>query len=353
MPAAAFLPDLLKRFALPCLVGGAGGYVFHLLGMPAAWMSGSLVVATLLALGGARVMVPEPVATATFLLLGTVMGSAVTPQTLRLMMSWPISMAGLAVLVPAIVAAITVYLVRIERLDRQTAFFASIPGALSYVMAMTLSSRADARSVAVIQSFRLVLLVAALPGLLSLARIGGTQAPPAGVAGLGPWPELLLLLVVSSGFGLAMERLKVPGGATVGAMLASAVLHATGVVTALVPEPVMIVGFIVIGVLIAARFAGTSLAELRRLLRASVGAFIAGIAVTLVVAVAVAFIAGLPLGKVILAYAPGGIEAMAILAFVLDMDPAFVGAHHIVRFVGIALLLPLAARLVLGPDRGA
>lgn len=353
MPAAAFLPDLLKRFVLPCLVGGAGGYVFHLLGMPAAWMSGSLVVATLLALGGARVMVPEPVATATFLLLGTVMGSAVTPQTLRLMMSWPISMAGLAVLVPAIVAAITVYLVRIERLDRQTAFFASIPGALSYVMAMTLSSRADARSVAVIQSFRLVLLVAALPGLLSLARIGGTQAPPAGVAGLGPWPELLLLLVVSSGFGLAMERLKVPGGATVGAMLASAVLHATGVVTALVPEPVMIVGFIVIGVLIAARFAGTSLAELRRLLRASVGAFIAGIAVTLVVAVAVAFIAGLPLGKVILAYAPGGIEAMAILAFVLDMDPAFVGAHHIVRFVGIALLLPLAARLVLGPDRGA
>jgi len=353
MPAAGFLPDLLKRFVLPCLVGGAGGYAFHLLGMPAAWMSGSLVVATLLALGGVRVMVPEPVATATFLLLGTVMGSAVTPQTLRLMMSWPISMAGLAVLVPAIVAAITVYLVRVERLDRQTAFFASIPGALSYVMAMTLSSRADARSVAVIQSFRLVLLVAALPGLLSLARIGGTQPPLVAAGGLGAWPELLLLLVVSSGFGLAMERLKVPGGATVGAMLASAVLHATGLVTALVPEPVMIVGFVVIGVLIAARFAGTSLAELRRLLRASVGAFLAGIAVTLVVAAAVALIAGLPLGKVILAYAPGGIEAMAILAFVLDMDPAFVGAHHIVRFVGIALLLPLAARLVLGPDRGA
>ena len=42
---------------------------------------------------------------------------------------------------------------------------------------------------------------------------------------------------------------------------------------------------------------------------------------------------------------------MAILAFVLDMDPAFVGAHHIVRFVGIAMLLPLAARIVLGPPQ--
>ena len=113
----------------------------------------------------------------------------------------------------------------------------------------------------------------------------------------------------------------------------------------------MIVGFVVIGVLIAARFAGTSMAELRRLARASVAAFLIGVAVTLVVALAVAWIAGLPVGKVILAYAPGGIEAMAILAFVLDMDPAFVGAHHIVRFVGIAMLLPLAARIVLGPPQ--
>ncbi|MDP2800927.1 MAG: AbrB family transcriptional regulator [Phreatobacter sp.] len=353
MPRIAPIVDFLKSFVLPCLIGAGGGYAFDRLGMPAAWLSGSLVAATLLALGGAKVVVPGPIATATFLLLGTIMGAAVTPETLRLMLSWPVSMAGLAVLVPAIVLAITVYLVRIERFDRETAFFASIPGALSYVMAMTLTSRADVRRVAVIQSFRLVLLVAALPGLLSLARIGGTPVPAPATAGLGPWPELLLLLVLSASCGLGMERLKVPGGATVGAMLASAVLHATGLVTALVPEPVMIVGFVVIGVLIAARFAGTSLAELRQLLRASVGAFLAGIAVTLVVAAAVAWITGLPLGKVILAYAPGGIEAMAVLAFVLDMDPAFVGAHHIVRFVGIALLLPLAARIVLGPQRAA
>ncbi len=55
------------------------------------------------------------------------MGSAVTPNTLTLMMTWPVSMAGLAVLVPGIIAGITIYLQRVERLDRNTAFFASIP----------------------------------------------------------------------------------------------------------------------------------------------------------------------------------------------------------------------------------
>ncbi len=346
MPSLAAIGNVLRHFVLPCLIGLAGGFAFDRLGLPAAWLSGALVAVTVATLAGLPVRVPGPVATAGFLLIGIVMGSAVTPETLRLMLSWPISMAGLVVLVPAIVGGIMVYLVRVERFDRETAFFASIPGALNYVMALTLDSRADARVVAVIQSFRLVLLVAALPSLMALTGLGSAARPMAQTTA-AHWSEMALLVVLAVSCGLGMERLRVPGGATVGAMLATAVLHASGLVTAMVPEPIVIGGFIVMGVLIAGRFAGTSMAELRVLLRASVGAFLVGTAVTVVVATAVALTAGLPVGKVILAYAPGGIEAMAVLAFVLDMDPAFVGAHHLVRFVGIALLLPLAARLVI------
>jgi membrane AbrB-like protein len=346
VPSLAAIGNVLRSFILPCLIGLAGGFAFDRLGLPAAWLSGALVAVTVATLAGLPVRVPGPVATAGFLLIGIVMGSAVTPETLRLMLSWPISMAGLVVLVPAIVGGIMVYLIRVERFDRETAFFASIPGALNYVMALTLDSRADARVVAVIQSFRLVLLVAALPSLMALSGLGSAARPMAQTTA-AHWSEMALLVVLAVSCGLGMERLRVPGGATVGAMLATAVLHASGLVTAMVPEPIVIGGFIVMGVLIAGRFAGTSMAELRVLLRASVGAFLVGTAVTVVVATAVALTAGLPVGKVILAYAPGGIEAMAVLAFVLDMDPAFVGAHHLVRFVGIALLLPLAARLVI------
>lgn len=351
MPSAPAIRRFLTSFLLPCLAGATGGYLFHRLGMPAAWMSGALVVATLLALFGLKVDVPGPIATATFLLLGAVMGTAVTPETLRLMRSWPVSMAGLAVLVPGIIAGITLYLHRVEGMNRHTSFFASIPGALSYVMAMTLASPADTRSVAVIQSVRLLLLMAVLPGLLTVAGMGASPVAAPEPVQAGSWTELLLLLVLSVSCGLGMERLGIPGGATVGAMFASAILHGSGLVTARVPEPFMILGFVIIGVLVAARFAGTSMTELRRLARASIGAFLIGIAVTLVISLVVAWITGLSVGKVVLAYAPGGIEAMAILAFVLDMDPAFVGAHHIVRFVGIALLLPLVARIVLGPPQ--
>lgn len=52
--------------------------------------------------------------------------------------------------------------------------------------------------------------------------------------------------------------------------------------------------------------------------------------------------------------APGGLEAMMILSFLLGLDPAYVGPHQFARFVGISILLPFIARKYLSPgDRGA
>jgi uncharacterized membrane protein AbrB (regulator of aidB expression) len=53
---------------------------------------------------------------------------------------------------------------------------------------------------------------------------------------------------------------------------------------------------------------------------------------------------GLPVGQIWLAYAPGGVEAMAIMALALNLDPAFVGAHHVVRILGLNVFSPLWRR---------
>jgi uncharacterized membrane protein AbrB (regulator of aidB expression) len=45
------------------------------------------------------------------------------------------------------------------------------------------------------------------------------------------------------------------------------------------------------------------------------------------------------------AFSPGGLEAMTILAFALGLDPLYVGAQHLARFILISLTLPFALRL--------
>lgn len=341
------LATLLTRLVLPTAIGAAGGFAFDLLRLPAAWMSGALVAVVLSTFGGLRVEVPLALRQLTFVLLGLIMGSAVTPDTLRLMANWPGSMAGLVLLIPAIIAGIMAYLVLVERWDRTSAFYAAVPGAMSYVMAMSLKSSADMRGVTVVQSVRLIVLVAALPSLIVLMGLGQIRPvaqPPVGAL----WWEIPALLAASLAAGLAADRIGVPGGATVGAMVASAILHGTGLVVATMPPWVHIIGFVAIGVLIAERFSGTSLRELRALLWPSLAAFMIGTVISIIIAGAVSLAFAIPLGKMVLAYAPGGIEAMAVLAFALDQDPAFVGAHHIVRFVAIAFCLPLMARLFIG-----
>ena len=43
----------------------------------------------------------------------------------------------------------------------------------------------------------------------------------------------------------------------------------------------------------------------------------------------------------VVAFAPGGLEAMMMLALMLGRDPLFVGVHHLARFIGIAVMLPV------------
>jgi uncharacterized protein len=66
--------------------------------------------------------------------------------------------------------------------------------------------------------------------------------------------------------------------------------------------------------------------------------------------VAAARLAGVSVGVAFIAFAPGGLEAMALLALLLGLDPLFVGAHHMVRFMTVGFALPLLVRLVRPPS---
>lgn len=99
-----------------------------------------------------------------------------------------------------------------------------------------------------------------------------------------------------------------------------------------------------IGALIGGRLQGEDRGVMMQLLPASLGAFVIGLALSGLFALLAHSSLGIGFGKLALAYAPGALEALTVLAFQFDQDPAYVAAHHVVRFVGIALLVPLLAR---------
>ncbi len=54
---------------------------------------------------------------------------------------------------------------------------------------------------------------------------------------------------------------------------------------------------------------------------------------------------GIPFSAALLAFAPGGLAEMSLIALSLDIDAAYVSSHHIVRIFMIVLAAPFVFRL--------
>jgi uncharacterized membrane protein AbrB (regulator of aidB expression) len=100
------------------------------------------------------------------------------------------------------------------------------------------------------------------------------------------------------------------------------------------------------GAMIGTRLGGTDIRQLARLGLVGIGALTVGITVGCIFAAAVAWALSLKLADVVMAYAPGAIEVMTIIAFALHLDPVFVGVHHLARFTFMSLVLPAAVGLI-------
>lgn len=335
---------------LTLVMGAAGGAAGALAGVPAGWLSGAMIVVGVATLSGVPTLIPNRVRDVVYVFLGATIGTGVSPEAVEGIAIWPLSIAALAVAVAALIGLCMMYLTRIAGWDRRTAFFASIPGALSYVMALAMTTGGvDVRRVAVSQSLRLLLLVAILPAVI--VQVGSADAaatlPPGKEAGA---VELVALLAACAVSGLIFLRVGVPGGLLTGAFAASAALHGTGLIAARLPDILLIPGIVVLGAMIGTRFTGARWHDLRVIAATSVAALAIAMTVSLAGASAVSWSLGLPFGQTLLAFAPGGLDVMTLLAFALNLDPAYVAAHQVVRYVMVALLLPLMMRVALGGD---
>jgi len=105
-----------------------------------------------------------------------------------------------------------------------------------------------------------------------------------------------------------------------------------------------------LGGVIGARFANTSLRVLVESLAAAFGSFAVAMAIATVFAAGLIHEMNLPVPEVAIAYAPGSVDAMMLLALALHLDPVFVGAHHVMHILSVSLLMSLVAlRLAQAP----
>jgi membrane AbrB-like protein len=336
-------PRVLVRFAETLVVASVGGAAFTIVGFPAGLISGSMLAVAIAAIGGRPVLVPQPLARVCFVLVGILLGAAVTPETLHGIARWPLSVALMVVAAISMIAATAAYLRLVHGWDRLSAVMGASPGSLAQVMALSAEYGLDVRAIAIVQTTRVLLLTVGVPAGLALFGLSSDPASPPGA----PAPdlaELAVLVVVSTGCAAALFWLRFPGGLLFGAMAGSGVLHGTGLIHAPLPWWITASAMVVLGATAGARFANTSPRTLIDYLGAAFGSFAVAITVASGFVLAVVSLLPLRVPDVVVAFSPGAQDTMMVLALALHLDPVFVGAHHLARFLVISVVVALLAR---------
>ena len=320
-------------------VGSAGGLLFLWLELPGGLISGAMIAVAGAGIAGRPIGLPQPIAHIILMTLGLSLGSMVSPVMIKNLSAYPVTIALLAAATFCATFGSSFYLQRFHGWDRTSALLAGSPGALSQVIMLATERNADVAGIAVVQIMRVIILTAAVPMLLAATGVMGHGALPSRGPSATPL-ALAELAAVAVAAALLLRYLNFPASWMFGAMLGSSVMHGAGWVEGGVPQWAYLTALIGIGTLIGTRFGKISPRTIVSHIAAALGSFAVAIAISAVFVAAIVLVTHVKFSDVVVAFAPGAMDAMLALALTLHVDPVFVGAHHLARFIFVSIATP-------------
>ena len=335
------------RVLLTLVIGAAGGEVLSYYSIPLAWMIGSLLTTTVAALSSVKVAMPRPLRDTVITILGVMLGSSFRPEMFDHLGSWAYSLIGLVFYIIVSTGVLFLLLRRLAGYDRVTAYFAAAPGGLNEMVLVGSALGGDDRTLALTHAARVLLVVMTIP--LWFAFTAGYRSGGAYSTGVAPGLVDLAILAGCAILGAVGGRLaRLPAANLMGPMLLSAAVHLAGITDSSPPWFLVALSQLIVGCSLGCRFVGVAPRTMARIILISIPGTSVLLAITLAFGLGLHLLTGLPITLLVLAYAPGGLAEMSLIAFYLGQDTAFVASHHLVRITLIILLAPLAFKLLAG-----
>ena len=332
-----------------CVLGGSGGFLASRTPLPLPWLLGSLMVCAALSIWSPRQLdtnyrFPQSFRLPFIAMIGLLIGAQVSPELLSTPSTLALSMGAIIVFVPLALGTNYVIFRRFGGYDHATAFYSAAPGGLLEAITMGEAAGADIRRLVTQQFLRIIAVIGLVPLGLSLWE----GHPLGSAAGMGlsgsaapiNWPVLLAALAAGIALG---KLLRLPAWQLTGALLVSATLALTGHPLSL-PSWLVSVAQVVVGTSLGMRFAGLSRAMLLRGLWLSLISVSAMLLIGAALSLLLLSVTGQSFEVLLITFAPGGVNEMALVALSLHANPAFVTLHHVFRITVTVILLGLMKR---------
>lgn len=320
-------------------IGVSGALLFIYLGMSLPWVLGSMMACAACSLSGLSLQMPKLWRSYALATIGTILGSSFTLETLQALPKWSITITLVLALTLFYLLCSYRVLQRWSDMDRLTALFSAIPGGLSIISALSELYQTNTRRIALSHSARLVAILALTPFILKY--VGSYHIPSSTIPSLDStqltvsgWDLLLLFICTTAGYGLAYV-LRFPTGILLFPIIFSAAAHASGLINSPIPAPITALAQAIIGATVGIRFVGY---RWRDIIQDGWLSIIIGILLALlsmVAALIISHLSGIDFAPLLLIFLPGGAPELGVMAIALNIDPAMVTTHHMLRVLAI------------------
>jgi hypothetical protein len=333
----------MKKAIYSLGLGIIGGAVGAYLNIPLGWLLGAMVANIGASMQGASLAVPQWLRSVAFIALGAMLGTAFEPELLDRIHRWTVTMAGMLCYLAIAIPCAFFYGRKVTGFDKLTAAFSSIPGGLGVMVILGASAGANPRTTALAHTARLATILMVLPFLLrqligiDLDVIVAANRPTTSIS----LADIGLFAALAASGSLVAKTLRLPSPYLLGPLILIGGTQVTNLTDFLIPIEFVNVIQVIIGASIGTAFSGGKPHELLKTFMLSSGLTLLLLALVILFAYVFNVWTGIGFVVLFLAFIPGGLGEIGMLALILNIDPVFVASHHAVRVLLITVTVPV------------
>jgi uncharacterized protein len=337
--------SLLLAFARAIAVACVGSVICVWLGTPLPWLIGSLVAVAAVNMLHGRLAAPVAAREAGQWAIGVTLGLYFAPDVVRETLRLGPWIAASVVFAIALGWLGALLLARLAATDAPTSYFAMAIGGASEMATQGERHGAQVDRVAAAHSLRIMLVVLIVPLLFDALGVRGHD-PYVPLAREFDWLGFAVLIAVTAGAALVMERVNAPNAWMIGPLTAAALITATGHTFSSLPVLVINGGQLLIGISLGVRFTPEFFRAAPRYLAAVALITLVYLAASAAFGALISLGTGLHWSTALVATTPGGIGEMSLTARALALGVPTVTAFHAIRMIGVVLTVGVFYRTI-------
>jgi uncharacterized protein len=314
--------------------------------IPLAWFLGPMIVTSIAALSGLKIIMPKIILSFILIILGLHIGNYIDQNLFNQISNWIWTSLIMLIYIIICILIVAKYLQKFAGYGEKASIFSAAPGALGPLMILAENEKTDLSQVATSHLIRLIIIITVIPFIVVNNTGNDVLLNDDFNYLVQNHLNLVLLIAASLFFIFIFDKIRIPAALLSGTLFASGLLQITDIASYKLPNESINFCLLILGASVGCRFAEKTVKEIANNSLHSVVATIILVLLGLVAAYMATFFVNTNILTLILSFSPGGIYEVAVIAIAFDLDPDFVAFHHIIRLLFILFTVPIFLKIL-------